>query len=340
MAKILSGVKLPERRTDAPSPQKQFDTSLGAPVESKPVSDAPAQATVPAKREGIAAVHTLKHDLQDVVAENKISLVRAAALEQEKRRPEPLEAPTASARKPIGKMVVLILMFALLGAGALFGVYYIAQPSGEPLPQTFESLIFAETAEPLTLSGQTADALKFELSRRRLAGSAKLGAIARIVPLVGANVTGSEAGSARPATFAEFLDALEAAPPEGLLRALASDFFLGLHTVDKNATVIIVPVISYDHAFSAMLQWERTINRDLASLFTEISPLRVDETGAVTERTFVDEVNRNFDVRALKNESGETLLYYSFPSRNLLIIAESPYSYAEILSRLQAARQL
>lgn len=336
MAKILSGAKLPERRGENPPPQKQFDTALGASVAQASALETPTPETTPAKQEGVPAVHTFKHDLQDVVAENKISLVRATALEQEKRRPELFDATPTSARKPIGGMLILIVILVLLGASALFGVYYIAQPSEQAIEQPADSLVFSETALPLALGGQSADAIKFELSRLRLAGSSKLGAIARVVPMMGPPAA---AESAQAASFAEFLRAIDAAPPEGLLRALSDEFFLGLHTVDKNATVIIVPVISYDHAFSAMLQWERTINHDLAALFTEIPPLRVDNNGAVMERVFIDEINRNFDVRMLKNDNGEAVLYYSFPTRALLVIAESPYSFAEILSRLQAARR-
>lgn len=336
IAKILSGTKLPERRSEESAPQKKFDTALGASVDKQPTLETAAPGATP-KQEGISAVHTLKHDLQEVVAENKISLVRAAALEQEKRRPEPLDDTPMKSRRPIAGMLILIAILMLLGAGALFGVYYIAQPSAQTTEQVTDSLIFAETASSLPLNGQSADALRFELARLRLAGSSSLGAITHVVPTVAGS---APAESERVATFAEFLRAIEAQAPEGLTRALSDEFFLGLHTVDKNATIIIVPVVSYDHAFSSMLQWEQTMNRALASLFTEIPPLVVDQNGAVAQRTFVDEINRNFDVRALKSESGEMILYYSFPTRELLVIAESPYSFAEILSRLQAARRL
>ncbi len=49
---------------------------------------------------------------------------------------------------------------------------------------------------------------------------------------------------------------------------------------------------------------------------------------------------RNYDVRALKDDAGQIQLYYSFPTRDILIIAESPYSFGEILSRLRADRRL
>ena len=64
------------------------------------------------------------------------------------------------------------------------------------------------------------------------------------------------------------------------------------------------------------------------------------DNGTLTERKFEDTVMRNYDVRALKDDQGQVQLYYSFPTRNVLIIAESPYSFTEILSRLRADRRL
>jgi hypothetical protein len=48
----------------------------------------------------------------------------------------------------------------------------------------------------------------------------------------------------------------------------------------------------------------------------------------------------NYDVRELKDDSGNVVLYYSFPTPNILVIAESPHSFTEVLSRLQAQREL
>jgi len=110
--------------------------------------------------------------------------------------------------------------------------------------------------------------------------------------------------------------------------------------VDKNAPILIIPVTSHDHAFAAMLEWEKNLNADLSPLFTAVPTLKQDQNGLPVERTYEDLVMRNYDVRALKDDAGTIELYYSFPTQNILVIAESPYSFAEILSRLQAGRQL
>jgi hypothetical protein len=104
--------------------------------------------------------------------------------------------------------------------------------------------------------------------------------------------------------------------------------------------VLVIEVNSYDRAFDGMLEWEKTMNGDLAPFFTAVPRLVTGPDGIPVERTFTDLVMRNYDVRALKDDSGAIELYYSFPTRDLLVIAESPYTFTEILSRLQAGRRL
>src|SRR5262249_46213895 len=95
--KILSQVKLPERRdfkaaADTKIPEPPAPKNLAAMVV-KPPTDAPsAQASI-SKPEaaGISSVHTLRDDLQHAVKENKMSLVRAVSLEQDKKRTEMID---------------------------------------------------------------------------------------------------------------------------------------------------------------------------------------------------------------------------------------------------------
>jgi hypothetical protein len=102
----------------------------------------------------------------------------------------------------------------------------------------------------------------------------------------------------------------------------------------------VIPVLSYDRAFAGMLAWESAINAELSPLFVRVPDLTIGDDGLVQTRTFSDLVMRNYDVRALTDDSGAIALYYSFPTRNMLIVAESPYTFTELLSRLQAQRQL
>jgi hypothetical protein len=190
----------------------------------------------------------------------------------------------------------------------------------------------------LPLDGAAAQDLKNKLAAFRSSPPGPLGSITRVVPTVVATDTPN--GTVRPATIGEFFAALGMNPPQGLMSAIGPDFFFGVHVVDTNAPLFVIPVTSYDFAFAGMLAWEPTMNSDLAPVFTAVPMSTLDASGIPVARTFQDVVMRNYDARALKDDSGTIRLYYSFPTPHILVIAESPYSFAEILSRLQAGREL
>jgi len=278
------------------------------------------------------------------VHDQKISVVRAVSLEEDRRAHEKTqqpEAPAATARpKKTFGVIFIAGVLLVLGIGALWGVYIAMRPAtpAAQTPLTTSSILFAEQSESLSLAGISPDDLKRTLGGARTALQSTLGSITEIVPTEPA--LDGEAGATRRATFSEFIAAIGAHPPESLLRALGNSFFFGIHTVDTNAPLLIVPVTSYDRAFAGMLAWEGTMNVDLAPIFTPLPGMTTDQNGLPVARTFQDTVMRNYDVRILRDDAGQIRLYYSFPTQHVLIIAESPYSFAEILSRLQAGRQL
>jgi hypothetical protein len=349
-------VKLPERRDakaagDAPRPiintAQVIDTehpTVPAPETSAPTDSAHTPATAPHETSSVVSVHTLKDDLQHVVQDRKISIVRAASLEQDRKHREatltPGETlPQSGEKKRVFGIVVGALALVGLGLAALFGVYMVesGRSAAPAAPQT-SSLLFAEQTIPFPLGVQSPNDVKRVLSGARTSPNGTLGSITHIVPTV-AVPNADPATPGRPATFSEFMRSIGAQTPDELLRALGDDYFFGIHTVDKNAPLLIVPVTAYDRAFAGMLAWEKTMNADLAPIFTPV-PQYTTNQGLPTQRTFTDLVMRNYDVRALKDDSNAIALYYSFPTQHILIIAESPYTFAEVLSRLQAQRRL
>ena len=378
IAKILSSVKLPERRDTAlpgekktPAEARKFDTGIvgsalteapapispsaptrepGAPsasasLESTPASPNPADTKTAGRGPGdVSAVHTLKDDLQGVVHDQKISLVKAVSLEEDRRAKRgPAEGATPGAQQRSNRtfgIVFASLTLLLLGAGALFGVLFIMnQKKAPPQIDTGSSILFSEQSTLLSLNGQSPSELKRVLEAGRTTSQGALGSITRIIPVISETAAGGVPQN-RPASFKEFMTALGARASDDLYRALGNDFFLGIHAADKSAPLIVVPVVSHPRAFAAMLNWEASLGDDLSPLFTTVSVLRQDANGLPVRRTYEDLVMRNYDVRALKDDAGDIQLYYSFPTQNILIIAESPYSFPEILSRLQASRQL
>lgn len=351
IAKILESTKLPDRRevASAAKPEEkpaQFDTALGAPSPeaARAAAAAPAAtAATPAANsspETVTTVHTLKDDLQHVVHDQKISLVRAVSLEEErKHRQTVAEAPGQAAnKKRVGGIIFSAVLLLLLGGGAMFGVYVVMQRQGAAPPAIVQSsILFAESSVPFSLDTLAPGDVKQTLSQARTSSQGTLGAITRIVPTITV-VAEDGTPAVRPATFGEFMEGIGSHIPDDLVRALADEFFFGIHTVDENAPIFVIPVTSYDHAFAGMLKWETNMNADLSPIFTPMPSFSA--AGLPQGRVFEDMVKNNYDMRALADDSGTVQLYYSFPTQHVLIIAESLYSFTEIIARLQASRQL
>lgn len=354
ISSILKEVKLPDRAAPAPKTQKTYDTMLPddprrmmsetAPTV-KPPSAAPSEknppATPVAEKQDIRSLHTLKDDLQDVVRDTKMSVVKAAALEEEKRAHGGRLADVTPTARPHHTFAIFFsIILIALGALALGAVYVLMQENAGGTTIENDALLFAEQNIPLPIDGLSPTDMKRTLASARQSGILTLGAILHIVPTKTVSDPATNSTSQLPISFAEFLTAIGADAPDELVRALDSEYFLGIHTVDESAPLLVIPVTSYERAFAAMLAWEGSMNSDLAPLFTEVSKQTLGPDGLPVERVFTDTVMRNYDVRTLADESGAVQLYYSFPTRNILIIAESPFSFAEILSRLRADRRL
>lgn len=342
ISEILAKVPLPERRRFGASSNASFSKQTSQEVSRENMKEVPQQKppVSPQHDATVTPLHTLKDDLQSVVQEKKISYVRAVALEEEKRH----KKGEQSAEMPVQRAhivstliaIVSLVALGLLAVGAV--IFVSSQRNADVVSLEGESLMFAEQTVVFPLDGAPFD-VRRSLAKVRAGGGLTLGAIMRVVPFV-TEMDDSGAPRERAATFPEFLKRMGIQTPEGLTRALSEEFFLGIHTVDENAPVIVVPVLSYEHAFSGMLVWEKTMNKDLAPLFTLVPTLKTDATGLPTERTFEDLLMRNYDTRVLKDDAGVVQLFYAFPTRNILIIAESPYSFTEVLSRLRAERKL
>jgi hypothetical protein len=364
---ILSSVRLPERRS---VPGSAPPKAPPAPVASVPQAT-PAPTQDDDKPPIVTPLRTLRDDLQRIIRTRRLSPARAATIQIEKKQKEEraqvtqavaseqvtqhvgtraTTVPHASTPSPQTKersrRVFAILFSAgllfFLGGAALFGVYFIATRGIAPISSSRDatsSILFAEQSVALPLDGRPAATLKQSLAEVRKTPNGPVNSITRIIPTIApaGDTTGSQNA---PATLSQFFTALDMHPPSDLVRALGNDFFFGMHNAAGSSPVFVIPVVSYDRAFAGMLSWENSMNADLVPIFTYVPKLKTGAGGLPTDRTFVDIVIRNYDVRALQDDGGTTVLYYSFPTPAILVIAENPYTFAEVLNRLQAERKL
>jgi hypothetical protein len=305
-----------------------------------PTVDGPVAPQATKKAFNIPSVHTLKDDLQDVVESEKISAVKAAALEAKKRERRDsttlVQAPRGPGSHAVLKTILAALLLIILGIGALLVVSVVKnQRAINEGATALSSIMFSEQTLSYPIQGKTGVPLRQELSLARTQIQIPLGAITRI-----ASVLPQADGTPRVVSAQEFLSALGAAIPGDLAQSLSDEYFFGVHSLDQNVPVLVLPLTDYEHAFAGMLGWEKSISDDLRPLFTHVPAETLMSDGTLVSRKFEDVIIQNYDVRVLKDAAGTVRLLYSFPTRNFLIIAESPNSFVEVLSRLRAERRL
>lgn len=315
----------------------QGNTSM---LSVMPTVDGPVAPQATKKAFNIPSVHTLKDDLQDVVESEKISAVKAAALEAKKRERRDSTSLTQVSRGPrshtVLKTILAAFLLIILGVGALLVVSVVKnQRAINEGTTTLSSIMFSEQTLSYPIQGKTGVPLRQELSLARTQIQIPLGAITRI-----ASVLPQADGTPRVVSAQEFLSALGAAIPGDLAQSLSDEYFFGVHSLDQNVPVLVLPLTDYEHAFAGMLGWEKSISDDLRPLFTHVPAETLMSDGTLVSRKFEDVIIQNYDVRVLKDATGTVRLLYSFPTRNFLIIAESPNSFVEVLSRLRAERRL
>ncbi|MCR4276044.1 MAG: hypothetical protein NUV90_01535 [Candidatus Parcubacteria bacterium] len=154
------------------------------------------------------------------------------------------------------------------------------------------------------------------------------------------------------ATSTSVFSALQLPAPGALLRNInAAQSMAGVvNTGGVQSPFFILSVSSYSTTFAGMLQWEKTMPRDLGTLFPAYPPLFVATTTTAGQATttmvlvantkpgFYDEVVSNHDVRVYRDAAGRVLLLYGYWNQTTLVIARDAAAFSEIIGRLATSR--
>lgn len=302
------------------------------------------EMNIPEPEEGRKAkpdslLHTYKGDVQQLVKRKKISLMRMAADEADRK--DGTVYGLAGRKNPIhiDALLLMVLAFILLGIVALGGAYYVYILREQTIiykPQ-HNSLIFTESVETVDITGKNARALRQELARVRKGAYYSFGSIAELLLVRQHENIETNALEFTPLSAQEFLEAFDTALPEKFMHIFGDKFMLGLHATEENTPFLVLQTNLYDYAFDGMLTWEGRIEQDLAPLF---SP-----NGEYTEpamfkgsSAFTDTVMNNLDVRVLRDAEGKIRLLYSFVNKNTLVITTSVHTFVELAGRLRVSQ--
>jgi len=281
----------------------------------------------------IKNLRTYTSDMADAIRTNEVSVIKIALAEKEKREEEEIykEAEGTNASK-----IFLIIGGIILIASATFGAYYLIQQKkikNTPISiiNNVDTFISYDLFSNLDINGITnINDLSNTIKQIEPASPRMIKALF---------LTEKTNGPAKALITKNFLSFIGANPPSALARSLSDKYLLGKYSnEDSTSTIFLIfQTTDYAIAYSAMLDWEKNILRDLYVLFNINIP---NSNSAIFENQWKDIIVSNIDARVLYGENGEGILYYAFVNKNNFVITGNIEALKEIIIRLQTKNSL
>lgn len=266
----------------------------------------------------LQGIHTLQTDMAEAVNKDHISQASLIAEKQIQKKALDEKVLVLNTTSPVPSHVVrtffiiLITLGVVLGSG--YGILKVARQKSQQAPV---SILPAQKSQTLLVY----DYLKsLDFSPADLTDKGTLA-----TALVASATTSSPGITFYQSNvpLKQILFILSPSIPSEYLRSLSNqDFFGG----NESGNFFIITVDSYDQAFAGSLQWEKTMNNDLLSLFHAST-----STNLVS---FEDRIIANKDTRAALNKEKETLFLYGFYDSRTIVFAENEQLLKDVYEML------
>ncbi|PCI29814.1 hypothetical protein COB52_02185 [Candidatus Kaiserbacteria bacterium] len=319
-----------------------IQSSLGSDAEKVVDSLVPKKASkekeekkeeIPRERNK-AIVHTYSDDVKNLVLNKKMSMVRMAALEGDRKG----SAPIIPKRKSgFLKKALMGLMFVALGSTILAGGYYayILNEGGPQKLNLEPAMFFVESRERIDIEGKNSTNLLTLLAAIRHSSFFTLGSVTEFyITQPTENEKGEEIRT--HLTVQEFLTFLNTSVSDAFIGSLEREYMIGMHvTDDENVPFLVLKTNSYGVAYAGMLEWEKNIESNLSPFFSPEGRF-VKPAINVGGSQFTDTVIENADVRILRDSSGDIRLFYSFIDRGTIVITSHTRTLREVINRFRS----
>lgn len=237
----------------------------------------------------VETIRTFKGDVENMVRDNKVSVVSVVAQEADSKSGAQARADEVAERGNRGRLVLVGLILLILGIGGSVGAYVLF---ARPVNTGSHGIILPNQVVVTTQIRPVAPNTVSELLLERPDG-----AIA-YVPGEGTVFTALSSGEAFLLLFPNANDRL--------IRSLGPRYTL---LATPQGPALLFEITSYERGYSEMLSWERTsLNVNLKNI--------LGTTGTTT--SYADAIMLNLDVRT----NGDTL--YTFQTDKLLILTTEP----------------
>lgn len=313
-------------------------------------------------------VRTYQSDIANTIKNDNVSMIKVALSEKKRQERRGQLDNTLSDDSNKNLYIVIGATIAFLVIAGLVGGFIYLQSKNkteniQAEQQKVQPLLFTESTSVLNINEFKPEDL-FKILEKDKEAVMELGDMKSIVISTGSST------EERQLTTEEFFFLIGARTPDVLLRALNSNFLLGVYAFTPREMFAVFKVNSYDAAFAGMFEWEPSIESDVGNIFinkkervnidigalssvkdTTSNEVSTNDTqpaststsqtspfGVFSQRKFVDRILSNKDARVLVDTDGKESMIYTFLDKETLVIATSEKSLKEIIFRLTTGR--
>lgn len=285
--------------------------------------------TAPAKKKGhehkdINPLRTYEGDVANVIQTQKQSSAKIHLAEQKRKRERHQELSNQLQEQKNSKKRTFVLWTALvliiLGLGLLSYFYYSEFLNQKEISLKPVSVIAVESEKVINIFGLEPDTIASSITKEKDSYQSGLHQL---------SIVDDEKYLAPD----QFIRKLNAFAPPSLLRSFGYKYLIGVDANNKNL-FLLVTIDSFDNAYAGMLEWERTLEKDLQKLFGKVGELDI----TASKRSFNDEILENKDIRILYKSDNNISILYGFLDKKTLLITDSKNTYSDILDEFLKAR--
>jgi len=221
--------------------------------------------------------------------------------------------------------VLALVLISVLGTGTVAWLYYQQQsPTTAIVTETIQSNELIDSDRDFLIEvGATSGDQVFSQVYNNVINSQQL-------------VSHSFTSNGSPATAGEVITLLNLRLSGSFARSLQN---LTIGGVDGSAPYLIMRSTDFDTGFAGMLNWEQSMNVDLAALFGEPVTQTFDPDARTVDRLrtpfFQDDIIANTSVRILRDEEGNKHILYGFADPSTIIITSEAYAFERLMSSVK-----
>ncbi len=275
----------------------------------------------------LSPIRTYSSDMAEAIRSKGGSVVRIAIAEEEKRR-RAYEDNSIRSKKNVALLVTGFVIIAASIGVAWYG--YESKKAAQTVAPVAHvappSLVTSEDWTTIDVTGlQVTDVLAKVQALRALPGMED-GTVKNVI------LTRKTAAGSVGLSASEFLSFIAPKAPSDLVRALKSDWMLGVYQHGAGNLFMVVHGTAHDFLLAGMLSWEnKGLLTDMAPLFgIDLSGYSKDE---LSKLSFQDTLIENRDARAVLDADGKPIMYYSFIDQNTIVFATDPKTLPEVVRR-------